>query len=120
MSVALRILLLTGAVGMFLFVFKGVKKARFRAQETFFWLLTSLVFVLLSAFPAIAGWAARLLGVASTVNLVFLLVIFLLLVKVFATDRKLAKTEHQMSQLIQKMAIDELKEKREAEGETRE
>ena len=108
MSTAVRVFLLIGAVSMFLYVFRGVRKARFRAAETFFWLLLTLVFVLLSVFPGIMDAVSGLLGVASPVNLVFLVTIFLLLVKVFAMDRKAAKTEHQLTQLVQKLAIDKL------------
>ena len=41
MSTAIRIGLLIGALFMFFYVLRGVRKARFRAQETFFWLLIS-------------------------------------------------------------------------------
>lgn len=108
MSDSIRILLLIGAVLTFFYVFKGVKKARFRAQETFFWLFLSLLFVVLSVFPGIVDWLSRTLHVASPINLVFLVVIFLLLIKIFAMDRKVAKTEHQLTEMTQKIAIDGL------------
>ena len=108
MSTAIRIALLAGAVFMFLYVWIGVRKARFRAQETFFWLLVTFIFVLLSIFPGVAVWVGNILGVQSTVNLVYLVVIFLLLVKIFIMDRKLAKTEHQITRMTQKLAIDRL------------
>lgn len=108
MSISIRILLLVGAAFTFLYVYKGVKKSRFRAQETFFWLFLSLLFVLLSVFPVIADWLSNALHVASPINLVFLAVIFLLLIKVFAMDRKTAKLEHQLTELIQKIAIEQL------------
>lgn len=108
MSGSIRILLLIGAVFTSLYVFKGVKKARFRAQETFFWLFLSLLFVLLSVFPGIVDWLSGILRVASPINLVFLVVIFFLLIKVFAMDRKIAKTEHQLTEMSQKIAIDRL------------
>lgn len=108
MSNSIRIMLLIGAVFTFIYVFKGVKKARFRAQETFFWLFISLIFVLLSIFPMIVDWLSRLLGVSSPINLVFLVVIFLLMIKIFSMDRKAAKMEHQMTEMTQKVAIDKL------------
>ena len=117
MSTAIRIGLLIGALFMFFYVLRGVRKARFRAQETFFWLLISLIFVLLSIFPGIAGWFADALGVISAVNLVYLVVIFLLLVKVFTMDRKVAKMEHQLTGLVQKLAIKELEKPSEGKKE---
>lgn len=116
MSTFIRVGLLIGALFMFLFVLRGVRKSRFKAQETFFWLVISLVFVVLSIFPQIAGWFAGIMGVISSVNLVYLVVIFLLLVKAFTTDRKAAKLEHQLTQLVQRIAITETT-KAEPEGD---
>jgi len=108
MSTVLRLLLMISAVCMAVFVYKGVKKAKLRAQETFFWFFLSLLFILLSAFPGIAEWTAGLLGIISPVNLVFLLIIFMLLIKVFMMERRAAETEHQLTQMIKHLAIDDL------------
>ncbi len=108
MSVSIRMILMIGAVGLFLYVLRGVRSARLKVQETFFWLLLTVVFVLLSVIPEIAGALAGFLGVMSPINLVFLVIIFLLLVKLFTMDRRLAKTEHQLVQMTQKIAIDKL------------
>lgn len=115
MSTPIRIALLVGAVFMFLYVMRGVRKARFKAQETFFWLFLMLVFVLLSIFPEVAIRVASLLGVMSTVNFVFLVVIFLLLAKIFTIDRKLANAEHRITQMAQKLAIEKLNRDEEKE-----
>lgn len=108
MSLPIRIGLLIGALGMFLYVVRGVQKAKFRAQETFFWLFLTFVFLVLSIFPGIAETISALLGIASPVNLVFLVVIFQLLFKLFTLDRKVAKMEHQLVELVQRLAIDKL------------
>lgn len=108
MSLPVRIVLLIGALSMFIYVARGVRKAKFKAQETFFWLFLTFVFLLLSIFPDIATSVSMLLGVASPVNLVFLVVIFLLLFKLFVMDRKVAKLEHQLVELVQRLAIDKL------------
>lgn len=108
MSVAIRVLLMIGAVSLFVYVVSGVRRSRLKVQETFFWLLLTFVFVLLSVFPRFVERLARLLGFISPINLIFLVIIFLLLVKLFAMDRRLAKTEHQLVQMAQKIAIDKL------------
>lgn len=110
MSLAIRVLLLLGAFGLFFYVLRGVRGARLKAQETFFWLLLTFVFVLLSVFPRFVERLAQLLGFLSPINLVFLVIIFLLLLKIFTMDRRLAKTEHQLVQMTQKIAIDKLEE----------
>ena len=110
MSTGLQIVLLIGALSMLIYVFRGVRKSSLKAQETFFWLLLTVVFVLLSIIPRIAEVFASWLGVSSPVNLVYLVVIFLLVVKLFIMDRKTAKMEHQMTQLVQTIAIRQLNE----------
>lgn len=109
MSIPVRLVLLIGAVFMLLYVARGIKKTKFKAQETFYWLLLSVVFVLLSIFPGVVEWFSVKLGVATPVNLIFLVVIFLLIVKIFTMDRKLAKTEHQLTEMTQKIAIDNVR-----------
>ena len=108
MSLTIRICLLVGALGMFLYVIRGVRKAKFKAQETFFWLFLTFVFLVLSIFPGIAEAISGWLGIASPVNLVYLVVIFQLLVKLFTMDRKVARMEHQLVELVQRLAIEKL------------
>ena len=69
----------------------------------------------MGVFPGIAVFFAGLLGVQSPVNLVYLVIIFLLVVKVFLQDQDNARTESKLVYLTQTYAIDQ-KEKNE-EGE---
>ena len=117
MSTGLQIVLLIGALSMLIYVFRGVRKSSLKAQETFFWLLLTVVFVLLSIIPGIAEIFSSWLGVSSPVNLVYLIVIFLLLVKLFMMDRKTAKMEHQMTQLVQSIAIRNLDQEQGNDGQ---
>lgn len=115
MSLTIRICLLVGALGMFLYVIRGVRKAKFKAQETFFWLFLTFVFLVLSIFPGIAEAISGWLGFASPVNLVYLVVISTLLIKLFTMDRKVARMEHQLVELVQRLAIEKLDDERERE-----
>ena len=81
-----------------------------KTENSVFWIFFSLVLVLLGLFPGIADWFAKQLGVQSTVNLVFLVVIFLLVIKVFLQDQKAAKTESRLIHMVQTYAIDRKEE----------
>ena len=48
----------------------------------------------------------------SPANLVFLVVIFLLIVRVFMMDQQLSKLRQQVTNTVQRVAIDELEEKK--------
>ena len=106
MTTGMRIFLIVGSVLSCVYVLRRIRKSKMRTEDSVFWLFFSVVLVLLGIFPGIAGWLAGLLGVQSTVNLVYLIIIFLLLIRVFVQDQKVARTEAQLVHLIQTYAID--------------
>ena len=114
MPLGLRLFLIAGSLLAAVYVLSKIRKNRMSMETSIFWILFSLVLVLLGIFPDIAGWFAGLLGVQSTVNLVYLVIIFLLLVKVFIQDQREARLERQMARLVQTVALErERQEKKE-------
>lgn len=111
MSLALRFLLLGGAVWMAAYILKKIRKAQMQIDDALFWILNAMLFVLLGAFPEIASIASELLGVQSPANLVFLVVIFLLLFKTFSLTRKVSVLEYKLKNFAQIYAIAEKKQK---------
>ena len=111
MSMALRLLLLIGAVWMAVYILRKIRKAQMQIDDALFWIVTAFLFVILGVFPEIAIKAAHLLGVQSPANLVFLVVIFLLLFKLFALTRKVSVLEHKLRYFAQTYAIHELNRK---------
>ena len=107
MSLGLRLFLVIGSLVAAISVLCRVRKSRMSMENSIFWVVFSIVLVLLGVFPDIAVWFAELLGVQSPVNLVYLMIIFLLLVRVFIQDQRLGRQEQQISQMAQHMAIDE-------------
>lgn len=111
MSITVRVLLLIGALSSFVYVFLNIRKSKMKAEEAFFWIGTAGLLVVLAVFPGFATWLSWVIGIESPANLVFLVVIFLLVMKIFLLDRKLAAMRHQMTELIQNTAIRETREK---------
>jgi len=111
MSLALRVLLLIGAVWMAIYILRKIRKAQMQIDDALFWIITAFLFVLLGVFPGIAVFAAHVIGVQSPANLVFLVTIFLLLFKLFALTRKVSMLEHKIRHFAQTYAICELNEK---------
>ena len=54
---------------------------------------------------------ARSLGIYSTPNFLFLLVIFILLLRLFHTHVELGKLEEKVNRIVQDMALEERKER---------
>ena len=105
MSLALRALLLGGAVWMAVYILRKIRKAQMQIDDALFWILTAFLFVLLGIFPGLAVGAAQLLGIQSPANLVFLVAIFLLLFKTFALTRKISVLEYKLKYFAQTYAI---------------
>ena len=70
-----------------------------------------MLLVLFSIFPQIADWLAQLVGVYSTTNFIFLLIIFILLVKCFQLTMDISKLDNKVKELVQKIAIDDKEKK---------
>ena len=54
---------------------------------------------------------AALMGVMSAANLVFLIVIFLLIIKLFLMDQRISRLQRQMTETAQTVAMTEKAEK---------
>lgn len=111
MTLQMRLLLFVGAVGTLAYIMKKIRKNRLEIDYSIFWILFSGVLVLVSIFPGIITWAAELLGFISPANMVFLLIIFLLILKLFSMTIKLSVLEHKIKLLTQHIAIEEMKDK---------
>lgn len=108
MSLTLRILLIIGSVLTCVYVLSRVRKSRMKAEDSIFWLLFSLLLVLLGAFPGIVTNLADLIGIQSPINLLYLIILFLLILKIFRQDQRIARQQARITALTQRYALDEL------------
>lgn len=107
MSLTMRLLLLIGAVGTLIYFLRKIRKNRLDIDYSIFWILFGGVLAIVGIFPGIMAWASDLLGIMSPANMVFLLVIFLLIIKLFSMTVKLSIMEHKLRKLTQHIAISE-------------
>lgn len=107
MSLAMRILLIVGSVLTACYVLRRVRKSRMRTEDSVFWLVFSLILVLMGLFPALVTALAARMGVMSAANLVFLIVIFLLIIKLFLMDQRISRLQRQMTETAQTVAMQE-------------
>lgn len=76
MSAVFRIILILASIATCFYISRKLKRAQVDTHDTGFWLLFSFILILISIFPQIADWLAAQLGIYSTVNMVFLIIIF--------------------------------------------
>lgn len=107
MSYYLRIMILLASIVTLIYVLKKIRKAQLRIQDSLFWIFLALIFVVMGAFPELIYMLTRLMGFQAPVNLVFLVIIFVLLIKVFLSSIKISQLENKLDTLVQEIAIAE-------------
>ena len=107
MSICLRILLFVVSVLTFAFIARKLKKSQIRLMDAFFWIVFSAILMLLGVFPTIGVFFANILGVISAANFIYLVIIFLLILRSFLLDIRVSTLEFKLSKLVQEIAIRE-------------
>lgn len=121
MSYYLRGMILFASIITLFYVLRRIRKSQLQLQDSLFWIFLSFVFVIMGAFPQVVYAATRLLGFQAPVNLIFLVIISILLLKVFLSSIKISQLENRIDELVKEMAIDEnlRNAKQEKEKETK-
>ena len=107
MSGFLRIILIVVSVMTFIYISRKLKKSQLQVMDAFFWIVFSFVLMVIGVFPGIAMFFAKVVGVQSPVNFVYLVVIFLLLLRTFMLTIRISFLEEKVKNLIVEIAIRE-------------
>lgn len=105
MPLVLRLLLVAGAVIAFCFIANRIRKSKILMGDAIFWVLLSLLLVVIAVFPGIAFFFSELLGFMSPSNFVFLLIMVLLMAKMFANSSEISMLKHRVNELAQENAL---------------
>jgi len=110
MTTTLRIILVLGSFFTTYYVARRVRKGQIEINHSLFWVLFSLFLLLTSIFPDYLALIARIMGVYSISNMVFLLIIFVLMIKLFLNSIVLSDLERKIENIVQESALKELEE----------
>lgn len=105
MAIQLRVLLVVVSVLLCIFVARKLKKSQILVMDAFFWLLFSAMVLLLGLFPSIVYFLSDVFGIMSPVNLVFLVIIFLLILRCFLLSIRVSALEDKLRGLVEEIAI---------------
>lgn len=108
MSNLLRIVLMVVSLLSLFFVMIRVRKSKLKIDYSLYWIIFSLLLLIVSIFPGIAYKLSDMLGFMAPVNFVFLFIIFLLIIHSFYLTQKLSKTENMVQSLTEELAVAEL------------
>ena len=107
MSGFLRIILIVVSVMTFIYISRKLKKSQLQVMDAFFWIVFSFVLMVIGVVPGRAMFFAKVVGVQSPVNFVYLVVIFLLLLRTFMLTIRISFLEEKVKNLIEEIAIRE-------------
>lgn len=110
MSGVLRILMIMGAVFLMVFMIKRIRQSKMKIEYTVFWIIFSGILVLMGIFPQVFYWISELLGFQAPINMIYLVIIFVLIVKLFLTSVQISQLENKVDSLTQQIAIDRKKD----------
>lgn len=100
-----RIILIIVSLLTMSFMMRKIRQAKVQIEAAMFWVIVALILVVFSLCPGVADVCARLLGIYSTPNFLFLFMIFLLMVKVFSMTIQVSQMESKQKELVQKIAL---------------
>ena len=107
MSLVFRIVLIIGAIISLVYMMRKIHKAKLQIEHSLFWIVFSFMILLLAVFPIIPMWLGELLGIQSPVNLVYLVIIFVLIIRLFQVTLQMSKLENRLKDLVQHEALRE-------------
>lgn len=105
MSDTLRILLFFSAIVTGGWILYKIRKLQVKMQDAIFWVIFAAILFLLGVFPQACYWLTTKLGIMSPANLIFLVVIFLLMEKVFTLSIIVSQLEEKISVLSAEVAL---------------
>ncbi|MCI8556355.1 MAG: DUF2304 domain-containing protein [Lachnospiraceae bacterium] len=111
MTPIFRILLIVVSLITTYYILKRIRQSKLQIEYAIFWILFSGVLIVFSLFPWLVSMFTRLIGMQLPVNFIFLLFIFVLMVKLFFMTIELSTLENKVKDLTQELALEE-KERR--------
>ncbi len=105
MSDTLRILLFFAALTTGGWIVYKIRKLQVKMQDAIFWVVFAVILFILGIFPQAGFWLTERLGIMSPANLIFLVIIFLLMEKIFTLSIIVSQLEEKISILSAEIAL---------------
>lgn len=105
MTPIMRSLLLLAAVGTVVWILYKIRKLKVKMEDSIYWIFFAGILLFLGLFPEVSYRLSDLFGVQSPANLIFLVVIFLLMEKIFTLSMLVSQLEEKVSVLASEVAL---------------
>ena len=105
MTLVLRVLLIAFSLLTFLYMVRKIRQSKLQIEYAIFWIVFSFILIFMSLFPGVVSFFTWLAGIQAPVNLVFMAIIFILILKLFSMTVNLSELENKTKELAQEIAI---------------
>ena len=105
MSLFLRLFLVAGSLGTLVFFVSKIRKSKLKINHSIFWIVFGFLIFFLACVPNSVFLISEWLGFHAPVNMVYLIIIFLLMIKQFTNTLRISKMNEQIAVLTQALAI---------------
>lgn len=114
-SLVFRIVLIVCSISTTYFMIKKIRNSKLQIEHAIFWLMFAFLLIVISVFPQLTICGAKLLGIYSSTNFIFLAILFIVILKLFSATIEISNLEYRIKELSQKIAIDEKVEQKNAD-----
>ena len=104
-SLVFRIALIVCSILTTVFMIKKIRNSKLQIEHAIF--MFAFLLIVISLFPQLTIWGAKLLGIYSSTNFIFLVILFIVIIKLFMATIEISNLEYRIKELSQKIAIDE-------------
>ncbi len=104
-SPTLRTVLVTVSLTSIIIMIIKIRSKQFHIDDSLFWIGSAGTLLLISIFPNIAFFWSAMLGIKDPTNLVFLIVLFIVIAKIFFLTIESSIQKHRLNTLVQKLAL---------------
>lgn len=105
MSNTLRALLIVASLITVIWILRQIRKFRVKMEDAIFWMFFAAILLLLAIVPEFSFKLSELLGFMSPINLVFIVIIFLLVEKIFTLSIIVSQLEEKIAVLSAEVAL---------------
>ena len=107
MTLVFRVILIVVSLFTTYYILKRIRQSKLQIEYAIFWILFSGVLIVFSLFPWLVSMFTRMIGMQLPVNFIFLLFIFVLMVKLFFMTIELSTLENKVKDSTQELALEE-------------
>ena len=106
-SLVFRCVLIICSLLTMVFIIRKIRQSKVQINYAVFWILFSVCLLIFSIFPELSITLAGAIGIYSSTNFIFLVILFAVIIKLFFNTIEISNLEYKIKELSQKIAIDE-------------